>query len=128
MGILPLGIRGSKDCSAIYCVCSFRKNHFSEASVKSKRVMGFGILGHESERQHIGYTGFKISPGHPWEYKNAQHSALNCICSIGKDIMVTGFGISGHGSRDNGAMGRDIAWASGGANNAQHSTVHAVLG
>ena len=82
------------------------------------RVRG-SILGTRDSRYRLGIHGST-------KMLSTQHSTAYAVS--GKDIMVTGFGISGHGSRDNGAMGRDIAWASGGANNAQHSTVHAVLG
>ena len=78
------------------------------------RVRG-SILGTRDSRYRLGIHGST-------KMLSTQHSTAYAVS--GKDIMVTGFGISGHGSRDN----QDIAWASGGANNAQHSTVHAVLG
>ena len=81
-----LAIRGSKDCSAIYCVCSFRNNHSGKYFGKIKAGHGIQDIG----SWEAGYWVHVIQ-----DSASKQCSALNCECSIRIRHTATGLGMSG---------------------------------
>jgi len=72
-----LAIRGSKDCSAIYCVCSFRNNHSGKYFGKIKASHGIRDIGSWEAGywvhviQDIAWASVRAN--------NAQHSTVNAV-------------------------------------------------